>query len=118
MSSNLAGGRITVLPPANVVTASVYNVGPGPSTVYTVTTGRTFYCTQITFFGANTITSYTLKKDSTTIMQVLTFETEPKNVTFVGSADAPLFSASSGQAITTTAGASNDQKIVMTGFEI
>jgi len=99
MSSGIANGAVSQIPPTNPVTVvATLNGATNPNLIYTVPTGKTFYCTgmSVSFNGsAGTSQIITISVDSVDILAVQCKDEEPATVLY----GTPLFAATSGEEV-------------------
>lgn len=102
MSSGIANGAVSTIPPNNPVYASAATTGVGTDTViYTVPTGRTFYCTGL-LVSCEAAGGVIVKVNGVSII-----DTDFAGLEKQALNGNPIFAATSGQTITIRGGAND-----------
>lgn len=112
--------QVASSPPANIVNtgATGQNVGDG-ATVYTVTTGKTFYCTgMMVGNNAGAAKTQTVSAGATQVWSGQYTATGTVGNHDVIASPTPIFSAASTTAITISGGGAGANVLVLWGYEI
>lgn len=113
MSSGITSGSISLLPPAEPVTAADNDIEEG-ETLYTVPTGKTFYCYGGIIGNPSTTANIGLKVD---LVQAISLLVVANGSVPFGNGFVPVFIATSGQVITLSpASGINNTNVTIWGF--
>lgn len=112
MSSGIANGAVGQIPPTSPVIASAAVSNGNAVTLYTVPTGRTFYCTGFAI-SCNNIGWVQVLVNAA---QVLYFDMAADSNT--GGNGNPIFAATSGQAVTIDNTGGSDHTVSIWGYNL
>jgi len=101
-----------------LVNATVQLVNDGV-TVYTVTTGKTFYCMGVVLsHNANGGATEEIKSGATVVVEVFMDTTATTNAPISITSTTPIFSSASGVVITVTGAGASHNSVTLFGYEI